>query len=145
MAHVLVVDDDATIRRLLTFAFTLEGHTVETLSDGLLVAETLRASAERIVVFMDLMMPYVDGWAVAAQLQAEPELLARHAVVIMSAGLNSSAPPPECAQDTLPKPFDLDRALRLVERLAAEPALNLTPIEQAPNLTPIEHQVAQSA
>lgn len=129
MAHVLVVDDDATIRRLLTVAFTLEGHSVETLSDGLLVVETLRAAVGRVVVFMDLMMPCVDGWAVAAQLQAEPQLLARHAVVIMSAGLTSAAPSPDCARDTLPKPFNLDRALRLVERLAAEPAQVLAPGE----------------
>jgi CheY-like chemotaxis protein len=136
MAHVLVVDDDATIRRLLTFAFTLEGHTVETLTDGMLVVETLRAAGERVVVFMDLMMPCVDGWTVAAQLQAEPELLARHAIVIMSAALSSAAPPPDCARDTLPKPFDLNRALRLVERLA----------DEAPQvLAPVEPQVARSA
>lgn len=129
MAHVLVVDDDATIRRLLQFAFTLEDHTVETLESGLGVIEVLRGASERVVVFMDLMMPHLDGWAVCALLKEEPALLARHAIVIMSAGLTSSAPPPACARDVLSKPFDLDRALRLVERLAAEHALALAPIE----------------
>lgn len=122
MAHVLVVDDDATIRRLLTFAFSMEGHTVETLPDGRGILDALRASSGRVVVFMDLMMPHLDGFAVCAQLESEPDLLARHAIVVMSAGLSASALPPACAREALAKPFDLNRALALVERLALEPA-----------------------
>ena len=87
MARVLVVDDDAAIRQLLTFAFTMEGHTVETLADGRGVVEALRASSERVIVFMDVMMPHMDGLEVCRQLMEEPALLSRHAVVLMSAGL----------------------------------------------------------
>lgn len=128
MAHVLVVDDDATIRRLLTFAFSMEGHTVETLSDGRGTLEALRAAPERVVVFMDLMMPHLDGYAVCQQLESEPSLLARHAVVVMSAALHVDAPLPACACETLAKPFDLNRALALAERLALEPEQVCAPV-----------------
>ncbi|HEX9036328.1 MAG TPA: response regulator [Ktedonobacterales bacterium] len=120
MARVLVVDDDPTIRQLLTIAFSMDGHTVETLADGREVLATLRVSAERMIVFMDIMMPYVDGLAVCHQLQDEPELLARHAVVVMTAGLGSFEPFPSFIRDALGKPFHLERALALVERFDAE-------------------------
>lgn len=126
MAHVLVVDDDATIRRLLTFAFSMEGHTVETLSDGRGALESLRAAPDRVIVFMDLMMPHLDGYAVCQQLESEPRLLELHAVVVMSAALHVDAPPPTCARETLAKPFDLNRALALVERLTLEPERVIT-------------------
>jgi len=122
MARVLVVDDDATIRQLLTFAFTMEGHTVETLSDGRGVVEALQASAERVTVFMDVMMPHMDGLEVCRLLMEEPALLSRHVIVLMSAGLIPGEPLPGAVRETLAKPFNLERALLMVERLNAQPA-----------------------
>lgn len=122
MARVLVVDDDAAIRQLLTYAFTMEGHTVETLADGRGVVEALRASSERVIVFMDVMMPHMDGLEVCRQLMEEPALLSRHAVVLMSAGLTPGAPLPGAVRETLSKPFNLERALLIVERLGAQPS-----------------------
>lgn len=122
MARVLVVDDDAAIRQLLTFAFSMEGHTVNALADGCGVIEALRASSERVVVFMDVMMPHMDGLEVCRQLTEEPALASRHAVVLMSAGLPPDASIPGVVRATLAKPFNLERALRLVEQLSAEPS-----------------------
>ncbi len=121
MARVLVVDDDAAIRQLLTFAFSMEGHTVATLSDGSRVIETLRTSSERVIVFMDVMMPLVDGLEVCRQLEAEPALLGQHVVVLMSAGFVPSEPLPSAVRATLSKPFNLERALSMVVRMSAEP------------------------
>lgn len=120
MARLLVVDDDASIRQLLVYALSMEGHSVETLPDGRDVVQRLRASPERVVALMDVMMPHVTGLDVLRSLADEPELLARHAIVLMSAGFTPGAPCPDGARDTLPKPFDLRRALDLVERLSAE-------------------------
>lgn len=120
MARILVVDDDAAIRQLLTFAFSMEGHDVETLSDGRGVVETLRASSERVVVFMDVMMPHMTGLDVCRQLMDEPALLSQHAIVLMSAGVASGERPPKVVCETLDKPFNLERALRLAEQLGTE-------------------------
>lgn len=127
MARILVVDDDAAIRQLLTFAFMMEGHTVETLPDGREVIETLRKSSERVIVFMDVMMPLMDGLEVCRLLMKEPALASRHAVVLMSAGLPTDEPIPQVVQETLSKPFNLERALRLVERLASAPSALIVP------------------
>ncbi len=116
MAQVLVVDDDAAIRQLLTFAFSMEGHSVETLSDGRDVVEKLRASSERVIVFMDVMMPHMDGLEVCHLLVEAPELLSRHAVVLMSAGFVPGQPLPVVVQETLAKPFNLESALQLIEQ-----------------------------
>lgn len=120
MARVLVVEDDPAIRQMLTFALELEGHVVEALSDGERVVPTLAAEPERVVVLLDLMMPRVTGWEVCERLAAEPALAARHAVVIMSAGLTPEQRLPNVARAALLKPFSLMTALALVERLAAE-------------------------
>ena len=137
MARVLVVDDDVAIRQLLTFALTMEGHRVETLSDGRGVIEALRESSERVVVLMDVMMPHLDGLEVCRLLTEEPALAARHAVVLMSAGLPSDVTVPRVARETLAKPFNLERALRLVERLGAEPAaLDISETQPADMATP---------
>lgn len=122
MARVLVVEDDPAIRQMLTFALELEGHAVEALGDGARVVEMLALASERTVVLMDLMMPRVTGWEVCERLAAEPELAARHAVVIMSAGITPDQRFPDVVRAALLKPFSLTVALALVERLAVEPA-----------------------
>lgn len=136
MAKVLVVDDDAAIRQLLTYAFSMEGYAVETLCDGRGVVERLRESAERIVVLMDVMMPNVDGMEVCRLLMEEPTTLTRHAIVLMSAGLTAGEALPQAAREALAKPFNLERALDLVERLSGEqPALvasDARPVDPGP-------------
>jgi CheY-like chemotaxis protein len=122
MARVLVVEDDPAIRQMLTFALELEGHAVEALGDGERVLATLAAAPERTVVLLDLMMPRVTGWEVCDLLAAEPELAARHAVVIMSAGITPEQRFPDVVRAALLKPFSLTVVLALVERLAVESA-----------------------
>lgn len=129
MARVLVVEDDPAIRQMLTFALELEGHVVEALGNGELVVPTLAAAPERVVVLLDLMMPRVTGWEVCERLGADPALAARHAVVIMSAGLTPEQRLPNVARAALLKPFNLMTALGLVERLAVEQASVLCDVE----------------
>jgi CheY-like chemotaxis protein len=122
MARVLVVEDDLAIRQMLTYALELEGYAVSSLSDGSLVVQTLREATERVVVLLDLMMPYVTGWEVCERLAAEPALAARHAVVIMSAAISPGERFPDVVRAALLKPFTLTTALALVETLSLEPA-----------------------
>lgn len=70
MARVLVVEDDHVIRELLVVNLKMEGHEAVTAVDG---AEALRAVAEHApdVVLLDMMLPGVDGWEVAARLKGD--------------------------------------------------------------------------
>lgn len=69
--HVLVVDDDAAIRRLVRMSLETEGIEVETARDG---EVALRAAIDEppALVVLDIMMPNVDGWTVCEQLRSMP-------------------------------------------------------------------------
>ena len=70
---VLVVDDDATVRDLMTRMLTDAGFQVFTAasgSEGMLIAEQLNPS----VITLDVMMPSMDGWTMLTKLKEDPEL-----------------------------------------------------------------------
>jgi len=121
MARVLVVEDDPAIRQMLTFALELEEYDVSSLGDGAQVVATLQQAPERVIVLLDLMMPRVTGWEVCERLAADPALAARHAVVVMSAGITPDQRFPDVVRAALMKPFNLTTVLALVETLSAEP------------------------
>lgn len=68
--RVLVVDDDASIRGLLEVTFMTEGLDVVTARNGQEAVEfALTESFD--CIFLDVMMPVMDGWAAAERLKAE--------------------------------------------------------------------------
>ena len=81
--HVLLVDDDPVIMRLLEVNFGLEGFRIRTASSGEEALE--RAAEERPdAVVLDVMMPGLDGWEVCALMREDPHL-ADVPVVLLSA------------------------------------------------------------
>jgi two-component system NtrC family response regulator len=60
MARILLVDDDANLREVLSFALRDQGHEVEAFPDGGTALAALGSVAAELVV-TDLMMPGVDG------------------------------------------------------------------------------------
>ena len=72
MAKVLVVDDESEIRDLCRVNLEFAGHQVIEAADGREAIE--RISADRPdFVFLDLMMPDVDGWEVLQHVRADPD------------------------------------------------------------------------
>jgi len=71
VARVLVVDDEAVIRRLVRLTLEQDGHEVIEAADG---AEALRAvgPGKPDVMVLDLTMPRIDGWEVLGRLKAGP-------------------------------------------------------------------------
>lgn len=119
MSQVLVVDDDRAIRELLRYALEAEGYTVKQFCDGRGVIEALDVALEHCVVLMDLMMPEMTGWDVCRALEAQPALMRRHALVLMSAGLMSGQEYPAVVDALVRKPFRLEQIYTLVEALFA--------------------------
>jgi two-component system response regulator MprA len=113
---ILVVDDDAPVRRMLVRALRAEGYDVQAAADG---GEALAAIERRMpdAVVLDVAMPGVDGLSVARRLRARglgvPILLltARDAVEQRVAGLDAGA------DDYLVKPFALDELLARLRAL----------------------------
>jgi CheY-like chemotaxis protein len=66
MANILVVDDEAPIRDLMARVLTLDGHAVETASDGAEALEMLTAREGGFdLMLTDIRMPLMDGIALA--------------------------------------------------------------------------------
>ncbi|HEV3256617.1 MAG TPA: PAS domain S-box protein, partial [Gemmataceae bacterium] len=72
-ATVMVIDDDAGVRDFMTRFLTSEGLRVLTAADG---EEGVRLAglSRPALIFVDVMMPRMDGWAVLTALKADPEL-----------------------------------------------------------------------
>ena len=83
MAKVLVVDDDAVIQRLMQVNLEMEGHDVVLASDGEQALAQVRAERPDVVL-LDVMLPLMDGWEVAAAMQRDPEI-AHTKIVFLSA------------------------------------------------------------
>ena len=81
---VLIVDDDRDILEALGELLGDEGFAVATARDGAEALEKLRTGLAPAVIFLDLMMPIVDGWEFRAAQMADARL-ARIPTVIMSA------------------------------------------------------------
>ncbi len=112
-ARVPVVDDEATIRDVLSGSLRLAGFDVVTAASG---ADAVRAAASSRpdLILLDVMIPDGDGFEVARRLRAGPRgipvvfLTARDEVPDRVAGLNLGA------DDYIAKPFSLDEVLARV-------------------------------
>jgi CheY-like chemotaxis protein len=116
-AHLLVVDDDRTIRGLLTACLTSEGYSVATAEHGL---AALAAVADRQpdLVLCDLQMPVLDGFGFIQHVRDAGLAIP---IVVMSAALAVQTVATQyTAAGHLAKPFAVDDLVRLVERLTAQ-------------------------
>jgi two-component system response regulator MprA len=123
--EVLVVDDDAPVRRMLERTLGAEGNDVRSVADG---PQALVEVERRIpdLVILDVAMPGMDGLSVCRRLRAKgivtPILLltARDAVADRVAGLDAGA------DDYLVKPFaptELAARVRALTRRHGTPPL----------------------
>ena len=112
---ILVVDDDPIIRDMMVDILSFEGYSIETARHGLEAMEILRGE-ESYLVFLDVMMPVLDGKEVCAILEAEPQLRNRHFIVLMSAvdKLAEVSSLIKNVDATMPKPFSVDDVVGIV-------------------------------
>ena len=75
MARVLIAEDDPAVREFVGRALTLRGFEVTTVEDGLQALETLDADGAYDLLITDIVMPGMDGIALALKLSKErPDL-----------------------------------------------------------------------
>jgi CheY-like chemotaxis protein len=120
MTAVLVVDDDPGLRHILSEVLATEGYSVQTAEHGGPALELMRASPERLVVTLGLVMPEVDGLAVLEAVAADPALIHRHAIVVVSAAVylattgQGQVLREQLGASFVPKPFTLKQLLNAV-------------------------------
>jgi len=108
MARILVVDDDADIRKTLAEILGYDGHVVEVARDGL-EAQRLIEKVVFDIVLCDVRMPGKDGmelldWAKKTRPDVEFIMLSGHATIDMAVEATKKG-----AFDFLEKPLDLPK------------------------------------
>ncbi|MFZ0262970.1 MAG: response regulator, partial [Pseudolabrys sp.] len=114
---VLVIDDDATARELISDHLKAGGFSVVTAAggvEGIKLAKELQPTA----ITLDVMMPDLDGWSVLAALRQNPEL-ADIPVIMVSIVDDKRRGIALGAAGYLTKPIDRERLLQLVRRFQA--------------------------
>ena len=106
-SHILVVDDNAPNRDLLSRRLARDGYRVTAAESGA-TALALTAAESFDLVLLDLMMPGMSGFEVLCRLKADAGT--RHLPVIMISALDELDSTVRCieagAEDYLPKPFN---------------------------------------
>ena len=119
MAHILVVDDDLSIRTLIKEALAMRsGHTFDLAARGAEALEKIR-SARFDLVILDRTMPEMDGIQVLKKLRSNPGTSTLK--VLMCTGAGMMADVEEAlragASDYIVKPLDIAKLSIKVERL----------------------------
>jgi len=116
--HILVVDDEESMREFLSIMLHREGYRVDAVQDGSQAVERLKQKTYDLVI-TDIQMPRLDGFGVLAHvLERSPET-----VVIMITAFSTTEQAVEAmklgAYDYITKPFRNDE-IRLIVKNALE-------------------------
>lgn len=113
-ARVLLVDDDESIRQVVSIFLTDEGYEVAGASDGQ-AALNLIEPFKPDLILLDLRMPVMDGWEFVRIYRSRP---GPHAPIIaFVASLHPHAVQEEIgAAALLEKPFDLEDLLTALDQ-----------------------------
>ena len=124
MSRLLIVEDEAHIASGLRYNLEAEGHDVTLTDNGEAALAELEADPSRIdLVVLDVMLPGIDGFTVAARMRARgwltPILMltARGRAEDVLRGFEAGA------DDYLPKPFELSILHRAHQRAAPPPCV----------------------
>ncbi len=118
MAHILVAEDEPTVRAFIARALSLSGHETTVAEDGQRALEAL-ASQKYDLLLSDIVMPELDGIALALKASQDwpnmPILLMSGYAQERQRAHNLDA----LAHAVLPKPFDLQTLRATVEAALA--------------------------
>jgi two-component system response regulator MprA len=112
--RVLIVEDDLGLRETLRQLLELDGYDVATASDGIEGIERFEAGATSVVV-LDLMMPRLDGFGFASELERRGWRETTSILVLTADGRAQDKAARLGADSWLEKPFDV---LVFLERVA---------------------------
>jgi CheY-like chemotaxis protein len=113
---LLVVDDDVEYRETIRDVLIAAGYVVLEASDGAEALELLVAedAPEPSAIVLDVQMPRMTGPELLVALR-QSDRLAWIPVILMSSGRRPAIADRDAELTWLPKPFDLDRLLAVVQ------------------------------
>jgi DNA-binding response OmpR family regulator len=116
---IVIVDDDANIRTLLTVNLAAQGFSIETAADGKEAIDKIRANPPWLII-LDVMMPDVDGWEVCKYVRDDPDLEKVKIVMLTARDTERDkliGRQVLKADEYLTKPFDIDVLLSKINAL----------------------------
>jgi two-component system phosphate regulon response regulator PhoB len=124
---ILIIDDDAFIRRPLEFILREEGFAPVTAvdgEDGLAKLEDSRPD----LIFLDVMMPGMDGFAVCGKVKADPRFASIPVVLLTAKGQEGDRVRGLAAgaSDFMSKPYSPSELVRRVREILSESEIGRT-------------------
>ncbi|HSG88348.1 MAG TPA: twitching motility response regulator PilG [Pseudomonadales bacterium] len=118
--RVMVVDDSKTIRRTAETLLKKEGFEVITATDGFDALSKI-ADTKPSIIFVDIMMPRLDGYQTCALIKNNSEFKSTPVVMLSSKdGLFDKAKGRIVGSDQyLTKPFSRDELIGAIEKLVS--------------------------
>ena len=116
---IVIVDDDANIRTLLTVNLAAQGFSIETAADGKEAIDKIRVNPPWLII-LDVMMPDVDGWEVCKYVRDDPDLEKVKIVMLTARDTERDkliGRQVLKADEYLTKPFDIDVLLSKINAL----------------------------
>lgn len=117
--QILLVEDDATVARLVRYCLEGQGHTVTTAPDGV-AALSMAYSSPPDLVLLDLVLPNLGGHLVCRALREDRRTQQVPIVLISGAGSVSDEVRTCGADGYLQKPFTPGQLLAAVEQVTAQ-------------------------
>jgi DNA-binding response OmpR family regulator len=119
-AHVLVVDDEPHVARIIQMKLEQGPFRVTIAYDGIQALEALDREGDLRMVLLDIMMPHVSGLEVLARMRANDRTKSLPCVILTAAGHDAQRERAMTlgATDFMTKPFSPKRLMTRTAELA---------------------------
>ncbi len=137
MVRILVVEDEPTLRELVSFVLSGKGYEIMSVSTGEEAVEALHKHRPELVV-LDIMLPGIDGWEVCKRIRRMPAFEKMPIIILSQRGSEDEIVEglQTFADDYIPKPFSpkilLARIEAVLRRRSNTPAAERKTIVHGP-------------
>jgi len=119
--RIVVIDDDADLRKALGWMLRLDGFEVSEFSDATEAISRIEGGLPADLILLDLMMPRMNGWEFCTY-RAQSSVLTKVPVIVITA--RQSIVPPTGVSEILLKPFDPQLLQAAIARALARPSVS---------------------
>lgn len=115
---ILIIEDEPHIVRSLTFILGKEGYECSVACDGEEALNKIRKNKPDLI-FLDVMLPRIDGYGVCGQVQSDPDLKNIYIIMLSAKGQKADKEKGLAAgaDEYITKPFSPADILRRVKEI----------------------------
>lgn len=119
MSKIMIVDDMASMRKMVTFTLESEGHEVIEADDGDVALDLAKKESGINLVITDVNMPNMDGITLTSELRKLPAFKFTPILLLTTEGAKEKKMQGKAAGATgwLVKPFDPDKLLATARKV----------------------------